>query len=97
MNAALQKIRDAWDKDIDPGREEERTREVADAYVKKHPDEFAELEEKSQAECVESLEAFRAAGLEDGEWRVQAWLFHRYQPQNIGGDYIGEVRIIPNG
>lgn len=96
MNSELEAIREAWDPgDIDhPGgenRDEERTRNLADKYVKAHPEQFEKLQEKSHDELVRAIDVYRAAGMDDDEWLVQAWLFHKFEPQNIGG--IAEVTV----
>lgn len=96
MNSKLQEIRDAWDKTSGDGRDENRTRELADAYVAAHPEEFTELAELTQEQCVQSLEVFRNAHLTESEWRVQTWLWHHFEPQNIGGVATAVVRI-PKG
>lgn len=93
-NAKLQKIKDAWDKEVGPGREEERTREQARAYVKAHPAEFTELEQLTEDEAVKALEVFRDAGYEESEWRVQTWLFATYPPKQIGSTF-GPVIDLP--
>jgi hypothetical protein len=99
MNDKLQAIKDAWDpgdpetKNVDAKRDEDKTRKLADAYVKANPDEFTELAEMSEDDCVKALEVFRAAGMEDSEWKVQAWLFHKFEPRNIGGTYEAKVRV----
>lgn len=99
MRKELEAIRDAWDpgdpetKNTKSSRDEEKTRQLADKYVKAHPEEFAELKDLSEPECVKALEVFRAAGMEESEWKVQAWLFHRFEPQKIGGQHDSVVRV----
>jgi tRNA A37 N6-isopentenylltransferase MiaA len=99
MNKDLKAVKDAWDpgdpetKNVKAKRDEDKVRALSDAYVEAHPDEFAELREMTQEQCVQALEVFRAAGMEDSEWKVQAWLFHHFEPQNIGGEYKATVRI----
>lgn len=103
MNADLEAIREAWDpgdpetKNADSQRDEDRTRTLADAYVAAHPDKFTEFADLSQEQCVQALEVFRAAAMEESEWTVQVWLFHRFEPQNIGGAHHSIVRIPTNG
>ena len=91
----LDAIRDAWDKETGDGRDEESARALADEYVAEHPEEFAELENLTLEQCVQAIDAFRAAGLDKSVWRIETWLLHRYEPQNIGGTYAPQVRI-PN-
>lgn len=90
----LKAIRDAWDKTTGGGRDEDEARALADAYVAEHPDEFTELATMTLEQCVESVEVFRAAGFADSQWRVEAWLLHHFEPQNIGGTVAPTVRVI---
>lgn len=90
----LEAIRDAWDKDTGGGRDEEAARTAADAYVKDHPDEFTELADMTLEQCVQAVDVFRAANMVDSQWRVEAWLLHHYEPQNIGGAAAPTVRIV---
>lgn len=93
----LDEVFDAFDKDTGDGRDYELTCELADAYVAENPEQFVNLQNLSLEECVRSLEVFRDAGFED-EWRkVQVWLWHTYEPQNIGGTYTATVRVQDNG
>lgn len=96
MNSELEAIRDAWDKTTGDGRDEV-ARELADAYVADHEDQFASLRDMSLEQCVQALDVFRAAGMEEEQWRVEAWLLHRFEPQNIGGAAEAKVRLTQNG
>lgn len=89
----LQAIRDTWDKDVGEGRDEAQARALADEYVSNHPEYFTELSSKSVHELVRAVEVFREAGMEDEQWRVEAWLLHNYEPQQIGGVAEPQVRI----
>ena len=93
MNAELEAIRFAWDKNTGDGRDEDGTRSMCDAYVEAHPEQFAELRNMSLEQCVQALSVFRAAGMETSQWEVETWLLHRYEPQQIGGDVQATVRI----
>ncbi len=93
MHPDLEAIKDAWDKNTGKGREEKATRELCDAYVKAHPEQFTELERLSLEECVTSLSVFRAAGMVESQWRVEAWLLHRFEPQQIGGEAKVIIRM----
>ena len=101
MKPELEAIRKAWDpgdpetKNVEAKRDENKTRRLADKYVQDHPGEFEELANLSEPDCVKALEVFRSAGLEDSEWRVQVWLFHAFEPQNIGGEHHSVLRV-PN-
>ncbi len=93
MNAELEAIKFAWDKNTGNGREEEGTRAMCDAYVEAHPERFTELANMSLDECVQALSVFRAAGMEQSQWEVEVWLLHRFEPQTIGGPIQAQVRI----
>jgi hypothetical protein len=93
MNAELEAIKDSWRKDTGEGREEERTREMCDAYVEAHPDLFTELAGMTLEECVQALSVFRSAGMEESQWNVEVWLLHHFEPQNIGGPVSAVVRL----
>lgn len=93
MNAELEAIRFAWDKNTGDGRDEEGTRALCDAYVEAHPERFTALSGMELEQCVNALEVFRAAGMEESQWEVEVWLLHRYEPQTIGGQVRAQVRI----
>lgn len=90
----LDAIRDAWDKDTGKGRDAAKARELADAYVAAHPDQFTELATMSLEQCVQAVDVFRAAGMADSQWRAEAWLLHHFEPQTIGGPVDAKVRIV---
>jgi hypothetical protein len=93
MNKELQAIRDAMDKTSGDGRDRESAVKLADKYVAAHPDEFAEMADMTIEECVQAVDVFRAANLTDSEQRMEAWLLHKFAPQNIGGPAAPTVRI----
>jgi hypothetical protein len=93
MNAELETIKDSWSKDTGEGRDEQGTRALCDAYVEANPDRFTELANMTLEECVQALSIFRAAGMEQSQWEVEAWLLHRFEPQQIGGTARVVVRI----
>jgi hypothetical protein len=87
----LQDIEDAWD----AGEGEmEKVRALADAYVSDHPDEFKELSAMSVEQLVQAVDVFRQAGLKESLLRVEAWLWHHFEPQNIGGPATVTVRQV---
>jgi hypothetical protein len=90
----LDAIRDAWDKSTGDGRDEDAARNLADQYVAANPGEFAELAKLSLEECVQAVEVFRNANMADSQWRVETWLLHKFEPQNIGGAAAPTVRIV---
>lgn len=93
MDADLEAVKNAWDKSTGDGRDEARTRELADAYVEAHPDEFASLRELSLEDCVKAVDVFREAGMDTEVARIDVWLWHHFEPQNIGGTAAPTVRI----
>lgn len=107
MDAKLAAIKDAWEgrpaagaASSDPEgvslKEDDKVRTLADKYVADHKSEFAGYENLSQGLLVKQLEEYRETGDEDGEWKIQAWLFHHFEPQNVGGPAEAKIRI-PNG
>jgi len=92
MREEFEAIKDAWDADTGEGRDEELVREMADAYVASSPGEFAGFEGMDEKQLVKALEVFRDAGLEEDEFRVQVWIWHYFEPQDIGGTYRAKVR-----
>jgi hypothetical protein len=67
---------------------------AADAYVAEHPDEFAQFEGKSLEELVRAVDVFREAGWVEEHLRVETWLWHHFEPQNIGGAAVVQVRNV---
>jgi hypothetical protein len=95
VNDDLAAIKAAW---TDPeGRDDNAVRAMCDDYVTAHPDEFAEFAEMAISACVTAVETFRAAGMEEAQWRVEVWLLHRFEPQSIGGEYQAQIRIPRTG
>jgi len=93
MNAELEKIADAWDKNTGDGRDDKGTRALCDAYVAAHPDEFTELATLSLEDLVTSVSTFRNANLEESQWRVEVYLLYKFAPQQIGGEYQPQLRV----
>ncbi|OKH70828.1 hypothetical protein EB72_24855 [Mycobacterium sp. SWH-M1] len=92
-NAELQAIRDAWDNE-NGSRDVDLTLSLADQYVSAHPAEFGGLRDMSLDKLVKAVEVFRGAEMTDDEWRVQTWIFHNFEFQNIGGPAQVQVRQI---
>lgn len=92
MTPELQAIRDAMD-NTNGNRDITQAVALADTYVSEHPDQFTSLTEMPIEQCVAAVDVFRAAGMEDDQWRVEAWLLHRYEPQTIGGPVTAKIRI----
>ena len=98
MNSELEAIRDAMDKDRPGGRDRAGARDLAEAYIAAHPDEFTELAAKPFEEVVEAVDVFRAAEFETEHWRCEAWLLHLFpEPQVIGGELQIGGSPIPEG
>lgn len=93
MDATLEAIRTAWDKTEGEGRDEVAARNLADEFVTTNPDLFTSMATMRVEELVTAVENFRASGMEEEEWRIEAWLLHHYEPQNIGGSAQPTVRI----
>lgn len=108
MNAELEAIKDAWAKDTGNGREEDGTRALCDAYVAAHPEQFTELANMTLEQCVQSVSLFRQASFdptqtmafkqmgvdpEESQWKVEVWLLHNFEPQNIGGPLQARIRL----
>jgi hypothetical protein len=93
VNKQLEAIKDAMDKATGDGRDREKAVQLADKYVKAHPDLFAGLDKISLPILVQLLSEHRNAGNEEEQWNVEAWLLHHYPPQKIGGEYHAEVRL----
>lgn len=90
MNSELQAIKDVWD---GMPRDAELARTMSDAYVASHPDEFVEFENMSTIELADKIDRFRIIGQSEEVQRVEVWLLHRFNPQNIGGIYQPQIRI----
>lgn len=93
MNADLEAIKSAMDKDREGGRDQELARTLADSYVAANPDEFTDLTDKTLSACVEAVDVFRNAGYDEMQCRVETWLLHKFEPQHIGGETQAQVRI----
>lgn len=93
MNAELEAIKDAWSKETGNGRDEDGTRSMCDAYVSAHPEQFTSLKDMTLEQCVNAVSVFRNAGMEEEQWKVEVWLLHHFEPQQIGGPIRTVVRI----
>lgn len=88
MNSELEAIKTAVE-----GGDFTQARTLADKYVKAHPDQFTDEQTMSIEDCVTSVDVFRAAGKESALWQAEAWLLHRFEAQQIGGNYQPAIRI----
>jgi hypothetical protein len=103
MAEDLKAIREAWEKRDARGlrsssgkvslEDDDKVRKLADKYVAAHKNDFAGFDNLSQDLLVRQLETYRDSGDEDGEWKIQTWLLHHFEPQNIGGTYEAQVRV----
>lgn len=84
-------IKDAMDKST--GRDRDAAVTLADEYVAAHPEEFDEFRGLDIEALVNAVGVLRQAGLEEAQWRVETWLLHKYEPQNIGGNIRARVRM----
>lgn len=94
MDAGLEAIKDAWDKNTGDGRDE-GARKLADTYIAEHPEKFVGFKDLSIEQLVQAVDVFRAANMEQQQWEVEAYLLSRFEPQNIGGAYNPQLRL-PN-
>jgi hypothetical protein len=99
MQDELLAIKEAWDKDLDGGRDEVRARELADAFVANNPDLYVGFENFAIEDLVTAVDRYREAGPvgENDQWKIEAWLLHHFEPQKIGGIAEPQVRITDNG
>lgn len=90
MNSELQAIKDAWEA---TPRQDLVARSLADTYVSSHPEEFTGYAEMEIEQLTGAIDAFREAGMAEEVQKVETWLLHRFEPQNIGGVYRPQIRI----
>lgn len=99
----LKAIREAWEKRDARGvrsssgkaslEDDQTVYAKADAYVKAHAKDFAGWENLSLDALVKTLETHRENGQTDEEDKVQVWIWHAFEPQNIGGTYEPKLRL----
>lgn len=92
MREELEQIKEAWD-NANGTRDEPLARELSDEFVKENPTLFDEIRTKPMEVLCDDITVFRNAGMEEQVWMIEAWLLHRYEPQQIGGNYQPQVRI----
>lgn len=96
--------------EADPERQDvDKARKLATAYVKAHPDDFRDYQafgpdKEGLKATVNAVETFRTiyhqTGMESmrNEWaRAEAWHFHSWEPQEIGGEVQVQVRNLLQG
>jgi len=94
MHQLLEDLRTAWSEEDRESRNEVVARAKADAYVAEFPEQFEGWENMAMPDLVRAVETFRDAGMEADRWKVEAYLLHRFKPQQIGGTYVAEVRSV---
>jgi hypothetical protein len=85
-----------WERNGIEGQEKRLSDEhlaLADKYVADHPEEFTEYENKTLEELVGAVSVLRAAGMDEAVQRIEVWLRHHFEPQNIGGEVRARVRL----
>jgi hypothetical protein len=89
MHEKLLAIKEAWDKDLDGGRNTDQANQLAREFVQEFPEKFTKIAAmplEGDEGIVHALDVFREAGWEEQVWEIQAWLFANVPPQNIGGN-----------
>lgn len=109
MNKELEAILLAMEENDDQPGNIDKARKLSTAYVKAHPDEFVgyaawgygDTGIKMTVQAVEVFrEAYRVSGNPDDREqmaRAEAWHFHTFDPQNIGGTIQPAVRNVLQG
>ena len=90
MKAELQAIKDVWDA---VPRDATLARTMSDDYVTTNPSEFTGFEAKTIEQLCGAIDTFREAGMDEEVQRMEVWLLHRFESQNIGGTYQPQIRI----
>lgn len=97
MHAKLEALRNAWSPDNPETRDEGLARQLAEEFVTDNPDLYgADYLAKDIGELVRAVDVFREAGMEEEQWRVEAWLLYAFEPQTIGGEYKAKLKINPS-
>jgi len=90
VKAELQAIKDVWDA---VPRDAALARSMSDDYVTANPSEFTGFEDKNIEQLCSAIDTFREAGMDEEVQRMEVWLLHRFESQNIGGTYQPQIRI----
>jgi hypothetical protein len=93
VNADLEAIKDAWDKNTGDGRDDEGTRALAVKYVKAHPELTEEMHDWTLERIVQAMSVFSAAGYDEKYWALEAYQLAKFPPQQIGGEYHVEAKL----
>jgi hypothetical protein len=94
MDPDLTAIKEAVEEQVDAeAPNHDSARALADAYVAAHSEAFASHATMTLEQCVAAVDVFRAANMVPDQWRVEAWLLHRFEPQSIGGPVQAVLRV----
>lgn len=66
---------------------------LSDTYVSANPTVFTTWAAMSIEDCVTAVDAFRSSSMDTEQWQMQAWIYHHFAFQNIGGTYQPQIRI----
>jgi hypothetical protein len=94
MDAQLEAIKEA----VEAG-ELDTARTLSDTYVADNASFYTGWEAKTvdgDMGLAANCDVYRATGRDDDLWATEAWLLHRFLPQNIGGAAIMEIRTPTN-
>lgn len=108
MNTELAAIKQAID-----DQDFATARDLSTNYVTAHPDEFASYvavveiasdERAAKREVVKRISVFRSMGMEEDQYRAEAFQLHRWEPEIIGGasfpiirnDLVGTQPVVRN-
>lgn len=105
MDEELQALIDAWENRPAAGEASsgedgaelaKKDRDVyalADKYVAGHSEDFAAYDVLSLDELVSRIDEHGAAGRNTEAFKLQVFIWHKYEPQNIGGTYEPKLRV----
>jgi hypothetical protein len=96
MIKELEDIKNAVDPDSGTGQNMDLARQLADAYVASNAELATAYDALDLPTLVNAVDVLRAAGLADDQWKVEAWLLHKYAAQNIGGVTAPQLRLHSN-
>lgn len=107
--STLEEIFDAWENrpaagpaSSDPdgktlAEEDKNVYQMADEYVDAHSDDFVGWDNLPLKVLVKMVDEFRDSGDDENLRKVQVWLWHKFDPQEIGGEYHATIRTPANG
>lgn len=89
------RFRDALDKTTGDGRDLDSARELSDAYIAAHPEQFGDFAGMDAAAVAQAVDTFRSAGMDDAVTRAEMWVRSAFEPQQIGGQVDATRRTVP--